>query len=194
MPTLATAPPPVTGLMTADEFWEFSHRPENEHRNLDLIRGVVVEMSRPKPPHGETQANISFEFVLWKRTTGATGYICGGDAGVILDTDPDTVVGPDVAYYAATTVPRDWGDVAPVVAVEILSPNDRPGQVEQKVREYFDAGTAAVWLVDTNTRTVAVLRAGQPAQLFRGEDRLEGGTELPGFSVPVSQLFPPAAP
>jgi len=192
MPTLATAPLPAVTLMTADEFWEFSHRPENEYRNLDLIRGVVVEMSRPSRIHGVVSNNIAFAVTTWARN-GQPGYIATGDAGVILGKKPDTVVGPDVAYYTdATTpdeVPEKWGDVAPVLAVEVQSPNDRPGAINRKVREYLDAGTLVVWQIDPDERTVTIHKPTQAFIILKATDTLSGDPELPGFSVLVGEFF-----
>jgi Uma2 family endonuclease len=208
MSALATAPPlsPTTGLMTVDEFWEFVHRPENEHRNLDLIRGVVVEMSRPNRVHGIVTGRLTTVLTLWSDRHGV-GYIATADSGVILGQNPDTIVGPDVAYYTDATrpeeVPEKWGDVAPVLAVEVQSPSDRPGKINAKVKEYLDAGTKQVWQVDPEEKMVTVHRPNQGLQIFKLADTLTGDPDLPGFSCRVADLFrlpgepapqPPAAP
>ena len=206
MSALATALPPATGLMTADEFWKFCHRPENEHRNLDLIRGVIVEMSRPSRIHGIAVTRITVAVSNWADKHGV-GYVASADAGVILGKKPDTVVGPDVAYYTdATTadeVPEKWGDIAPVLAVEVQSPNDRPGQINRKVREYLDAGTRVVWQVDPEEKTVTVHKPTQAFIILKATDMLHGDPELPAFTCRVGEFFrlpgeplpqPPAAP
>ena len=185
-----TAPASTTPqLMTAEEFWDFCQLPENEHRQLDLIRGGVVEMSRPKPPHGIAVTNIGFELTLWARRTRVVGYIASADAGVILRRNPDTLVGPDVAYFSAPRAPAHWGEVPPVLAVEVLSPSDRPGRVNAKIREYLDAGTQVVWLVDSEDRAVTVYRPNRNFQILKGDDLLSSEPELPGFQCVVSHIF-----
>lgn len=182
----------ITKLMTADEFWDYVHRPENEERELDLIRGEVVEMPRARRPHGIICNQISFALTSWV-ATGQPGYIAINDAGVVLHEDPDTVVGPDVAYYTdANTfenVHPKWGEVAPVLAVEVLSPTDRPGRVSAKVQEYLTAGTKLVWLVDYEEHTFTVYRPDQRFVVLKATDTLEGFSELPGFRCRVSDLF-----
>src|SRR4051812_44329256 len=133
-------------LMTADEFWEFVHRPENLDRDFDLIRGEVVEVSRPRTPHGIICSRLVFRLQEYAERRGQ-GYVTCGDTGVVLA--EDSVVGPDVAYFTDANKFEDvhpkWGDVAPVVAVEVSSPNDRPGRVNAKIREYLAHGVKIVW-------------------------------------------------
>jgi hypothetical protein len=87
-------------LMTADEFWDFVHRPENEDRDFDLIRGEVIELSRPPQPHGVVASLVAFELQLYARDSQGVCRLqrfrnrsrqearqCG------------RVVGPDVAYF-----------------------------------------------------------------------------------------------
>src|SRR5262245_14751666 len=157
--------PPIVGaakkLMTADEFWDFVHRPENQDRDFELIRGEVVEVSRPTKPHGVVASNIAFELGMYVRKTGR-GYVVGNDSGVALGGDPDSVVGPDVGYFTDASQFDDlhpkWGDVPPILAVEVSSPNDRPGRINAKIREYLANGVKVVWQVDYEERNVTVHR------------------------------------
>lgn len=182
----------TTNLMTANEFWEYVHRPENEHRNLDLIRGEVFEMSRPTRIHGVVCAEIARLLGNWV-ATGKPGYIASNDAGVVLREDPDTVVGPDVAYYTdADTfedVPPKWGDVPPVLAVEVLSPNDKSRAVMAKVAEYLQSGTQTVWLVNYEERYMTVFDAGQPPRVVNETDPVPAPPGLPGFTCTMSDFF-----
>jgi Uma2 family endonuclease len=200
--------PPAVGaakkLMTADEFWDFVHRRENEDRDFELIRGEVVEVSRPTKPHGVVATNIGFELVAYARRTGL-GYVVGNDSGVALGGDPDSVVGPDVGYFTDAAQFNDlhpkWGDVPPVLAVEVSSPNDRPGKMNAKIREYLTNGVKVVWQVDYEERNVTVHRPSRTMEVVREGEELTGGDELPGLSIRVADIFklpgdgpPPAAP
>jgi Uma2 family endonuclease len=200
---MSSVPTAVKARMTADEFWEFVNRPENEPRQFDLIRGEVVEMSRPTKLHGIVQLAIGAMLREWAGRVGR-GYVAV-ESGVVLDQDPDTVVGPDVAYYTDADrfedVPPKWGDVPPELAVEILSPNDKMSKVNAKIREYLLSGTKQVWLVDYEERKVWVYRPNQVHDAVAGDDVLNGGDDFPGLSIRLADLFrfpkaltqPPAA-
>jgi Uma2 family endonuclease len=182
----------ATKLMTANEFWEYVHRPENEPRNLDLIRGEVIEMPRPTTPHCRVCINVGFELESWARRVGV-GYVLSNDPGVVLEEDPDSVIGPDVAYFVNGETFEDlhpkWNEFPPVLAVEVLSPNDRPGRVNAKVATYLRGGTKLIWLVDYEERTVTVYRSGRDLVILKATDIVTGDAELPGFACEVAEFF-----
>ena len=89
----------ATPLMTADEFFEFCHRPENRDRHYELERGRIVEMARPGQRHCVVCGNTTWILGSYSRQI-RKGYVCSNDMGVIWEHDPDTVRGPDVLYYA----------------------------------------------------------------------------------------------
>ena len=74
------------------------------------------------------------------------------------------------------------------MAVEILSPGDLWSEVEDKVRLYLDTGARAVWIVDPASRTVTV-RTTEEVTTYGANDTLPGGAVLPGFELPLSDLF-----
>jgi Uma2 family endonuclease len=78
---------------------------------------------------------------------------------------------------------------APDLAVEVLSPSDSPGDVQQKVRDYLDAGARLVWTIAPEARTASVYRASSSARLLREADHLDGEDLLPGLSIPLAELF-----
>jgi Uma2 family endonuclease len=200
-----TTPGTAKKLMTADEFWEFVHRPENLDRDFELIRGEVVEVSRPTKPHGPVAALVAFELQLYVRAT-RKGYVVTNDSGIALGEDPDSVLGPDVAYFTDANKIDDlhpkWGDVPPVLAVEVSSPNDRPGRMNAKIQEYLTNGVKMVWQADYEERNVTVHRPNRSMEVIRGDGELTGGDDLPGLVIKVANLFrlagdqpaPPPAP
>ncbi|HET6575823.1 MAG TPA: Uma2 family endonuclease [Fimbriiglobus sp.] len=179
-------------LMTANEFWDFCQRPENQDMRHELIRGEIIEMSRPTRHHGIVMARIGDILSRWLEQTSGVGYVAV-DAGLVLEDSPGTVVGPDVAYYtdAATfeEVPPKWGEDPPVLVVEVLSPNDKKKDVTRKVADYLDNGVPLVWVVDYEERFVTVYRLGQPPRAIGEDDELTGGDDLPGFSCRVAEFF-----
>jgi Uma2 family endonuclease len=192
-------------LMTADEFWEFVHRPENLDRDFELIRGEVVEVSRPRTPHGKVCARLVYRLEQYADQRGQ-GYVTCNDVGVALSTKPDSVLGPDVAYFTDVNKFEDlhpkWGDVPPVLVVEISSPSDRPGRMNAKIQEYLRSGVKVVWQVDYEERNVTVHRPNRGMEVINEDGELTGGDDLPGLSLKVADLFklpgdrsvPPAPP
>src|SRR5215831_1767515 len=95
--TTATTPPP-TKRMTAEEFCDWVHLPENANKWFELVRGEVIELPPPLKRHGFVSVNVGRilgNYTFQRRK----GYVTGNDSGVILERDPDTVRGPDVALY-----------------------------------------------------------------------------------------------
>jgi len=80
--------------------------------------------------------------------------------------------------------------MAPDLAVEVLSPSDRMADALAKVAMYLQAGTPLVWLVNPVTRTVVDFRAEMDPLTLSESDTLDGGDILPGFRVPVAEIFP----
>jgi len=121
------------------------------------------------------------------------GLVHGAETGFVLARDPDTVRAPDLAFTRAERVrppARGFVPQAPDLAVEVLSPDDRPGYVREKVAEWLEAGAEAVWVVDPRARTVTIHGGGFSGHELRESDVLSGGDLLPGFEVRVADLFP----
>ncbi|MBY0458237.1 MAG: Uma2 family endonuclease [Gemmataceae bacterium] len=205
---MSTATPGVGAakkLMTADEFWEFVHRPENQDRDFELIRGEVVEVSRPRKPHGSIVIRLGSLLDRYAEGVGH-GYVVT-ESGLVLTEDPDTVVGQDVAYYTDADTFDDlnpkWGDVPPILVAEVRSPTDRPNALIARMTEYISNGVKIAWLIDPEDRDVSVFRPGQSPVVLRGEQELTGGDDLPGLAIKVADIFklpgeragtPPASP
>jgi len=186
--------PPEKKLLTAEEFLVLP----DDGKERWLIRGEL----RPREPattmrnqvHGEVEACLVFHLMLWLREQPEPrGKISCGEAGFRLRRDPDSLVGIDVAYTSAEIRARTAGnptidDGPPVLAVEILSPSDRHEDIVEKVGLYHEAGSV-VWVVDPDFRTVAVHRPAQEPETFNIQRELSADPYLPGFRVPVAQIF-----
>jgi Uma2 family endonuclease len=194
--------------MTAEEFAEWVARPENDNRWFELVRGEVIELPPPMKIHGVVCINVGLLLALFTRQRGF-GYVTGNDSGVILEHDPDTVRGPDVALYedarSFEELHPKYGEVPPRLAVEVMSPNDRVGRVMDKVTDYLRNGVPLVWLIDPDSRNVTVFRLHRAPEVFAADQELLAEDVLPGFCCRVSDFFfvpdqptpppaPPAAP
>lgn len=178
--------------MTAEEFCEFAQRPENDNAWLELDRGQVIELDPPTRVMSILTANFSVLIGKHAEEIGTCYAVCG-DCGVILRRDPDTVRGSDVAVYDDFDSSKDkslrYDDVAPLLAVELLSPNERPMRIMRKVADYLAAGTKIVWMVDPETRTAIVYRADRIPQVVEAEGTLDGEEVLPGFRRNLGNFF-----
>jgi Uma2 family endonuclease len=179
-------------LMTVDEYWDFVNLPANADRFFELRRGEVIELSRPNTLHGIVTSNVATELNLYARQV-RKGFVTSNDAGVVLVERPGTVVGPDVAYFTDVTtfaeVTPKWAETPPVLAVEVLSPNDRPSKVNEKIEDYLKSGVKVVWLVDYEERKVTVYRPNRTLAVVKEAGELGGAEELPGLTIPVADFF-----
>ena len=189
---MSTVIAPATKLMTADEFYEFVHRPENQDRFFELERGVVVEMPLPGEVHGYVCGNTGRILGNFTFQRGR-GYVCTNDTGVILETDPDTVRGIDVTLYDES---RKYDELTPKytkrlpkIAVEVLSPSDRPGRTVRRVAQFLRQGIPLVWIFDPEACDVTVYRPGKEPYVLSNDDELNGDDVLPDFRCRVADFF-----
>jgi Uma2 family endonuclease len=181
-----------TKLMTAEEFYEWAHRPENRDKYCELERGDIVEMSRPGKRHGMICANVTGilrNYAIQRKK----GYVCSNDTGVVVERKPDTVRGPDVLFFddavQVEQVEEKYGETPPLLAVEVLSPNDTTGKVMRRVREQKRFGTRLIWVLDPDACNVIVCQPGREDKIVEAEEELTGEDVLPDFHCRVAELF-----
>jgi Uma2 family endonuclease len=183
---------PTAQRMTAEEFCDWVHRPENANKWFELVRGEVIELPPPLKLHGVVTGNVGWVLGNYVRQRGK-GYLTTNDAGVILERDPDTVRGPDVALYEDADSFEDihpkYDEVPPRLAVEVLSPDDRADRVTRKIMDYLRNGVELVWVVDPEDRTVTVYPADNGPRLLEETEELDGGEVLPGFRCRLADFF-----
>jgi Uma2 family endonuclease len=188
-----STPTTATKLMTAEEFYEFVNRPENAERSFELVRGEVSEeMPRPGELHCVICSNVNFILGTYLRQVKRGRVLCN-DPGILLEREPDTVRGPDVAYLSSSPKYAElnpkWIEEIPVLTVEVLSPNDKPGRVMRKAKDYLKSGVKMVWVIDPEDREVAVWRPGAEPEMYDDVQHLDGGDVLPGFRCAVADFF-----
>ncbi|HVF67023.1 MAG TPA: Uma2 family endonuclease [Pyrinomonadaceae bacterium] len=184
----------TTRLITADELFVMPHR--DEHGNdcrLELIRGEVRRMSPTGITHGFLCIEVGAEVRNFVKGHDL-GIVCGAETGFVVERDPDSVIAADVAFIsherlATVEDPDKFGPSAPDLAVEVLSPGNRPGEMSEKIALYFAAGARAVWVFNPKKKTVAVYASPSDVRVLSEHDTLEGGEVLPGFRLELSKLF-----
>jgi len=159
----------------------------------ELEAGSLIREPVPGFRHGRILARVTVLLDRFVRARGL-GVVLAGDAGYVLGRSPDTLRGPDVSFVSRERF-EPVGDAVrafpgpPDLAVEIVSPSDRPAAVRAKVADYLAAGTRLVWVVDPDREAVAVYRSLLSPCVLRAGDVLEGGDVLPGLTVPVAEVF-----
>jgi Uma2 family endonuclease len=135
--------------------------------------------------------NLGAELRAYVKQTDA-GVVLAAETGFKLQTDPDTVRAPDVAFVAKGREPppdaRGFADGAPDLAVEVLSPDDPPGDVLAKVADWLSAGTRLVWVVDPLRHAARVYRQDGSETIVTADGTLEGEDVLPGFACPFASI------
>jgi Uma2 family endonuclease len=177
-------------LMTAEEFLHMD--PPADGSKVELIRGELVTVCRPGFEHGLLQLRVGMVLDHHGRTTKHGRAVV--ETGVVTERGPDTVRGPDVSYWSAERLPLDqrpkgYPDKAPDLCVEVLSPSNRPGQIRDKMREYFERDVRMVWVVDPEDRTITIYRSLDEGRVLHENATLTVEDVLPGFSCKVAELF-----
>jgi Uma2 family endonuclease len=145
--------------------------------------------------HSRTMTRVARYLDVWcDGQPKPRGEVLCGEAGVRLIPNSDAVVGVDVVFVPpeVATVQSNKTTVVegvPRVVVEILSPNDSKSDVDEMIELYRDAGVPAFWVLDPDQKTVVVHRPGEEPVMYNAKQELVGDPYLPGFRVPVAQLF-----
>ena len=182
-------------VISADGFLKILGSPEYGDRIVELVDGEIVEMPLPNGQHGEVLAILTVrigQYVL----ENELGRVTTGDAGFVLERNldgRDTVRGMDLAFIskskAPAPLPNTLLEFAPDLAVEVISPSNEAADIRLKIRQLLNAGTALVWTVYPDMRIVDV-HTRDGATTLDEADTLSGGDVLPGFEIPVCEIFP----
>lgn len=174
-------------LVTADEL---ERMPEDDYR-YELVRGRLTRMSPVAPLHGRVTAILTAR--LWNHLSDRSVGEVWNEVGFRLASDPDTVRAPDVSFVSNERLPqpdvRGFYRGAPDVAIEVLSPDDRPADVHEKVPDYLAAGTVMVVVVDPHRQRVTVHRPGSPATILTINDTLDLHPAVRDWRLKLADLF-----
>jgi Uma2 family endonuclease len=173
----------TTQLMTAEELMQL----EGPY-HYELVKGELLTMPPPGDEHGAVTMNLTLPLALHVKENNL-GVLRAPETGFKLETNPDTVLAPDIAFIERVG-PRVTGyrNGPPDLAVEVLSPGDTKHKVDHKTALWLELGAKSVWNVNPRTRTVEVIRADGVRRLFHETDELVDDT-VPGFRVNVSEIF-----
>ncbi|MDE2635854.1 MAG: Uma2 family endonuclease [Chloroflexota bacterium] len=184
--------------ISADRFIALVDSPEYADRIVELVEGEIIEMPKPTGLHGQITMRLGAKIFNHAEDNGL-GIVTAADTGFILESDldgGDTVRGLDIAFIrkgrAPGVLPDQLVDVAPDLAVEVISPSNKATDIHRKIRQLLAAGTTLIWIVYPEMRIVDVHTL-DGATTLNAADTLSGGDVLPGFEIPVREIFPAPA-
>ena len=174
-------------LMTADEL-QHVYIPDKQ---VQLVRGVLVVRELPGLRHARVAADLTFRLSVHVHQADLGQVLA--EAGFKLASDPDTVRGPDVAFITRDRhpdpEPAGFADFAPDLAVEVISPGDRAGEILAKVADWLSAGTRLVWVIDPARRVARVYRTDGTERILSVDESLDGEDVVPGFTCPLGEVI-----
>ena len=159
----------------------------------ELVAGELRKMTPAGWKHGAIAGRL--HGWLFKHVSARSlGVVLAAETGFLLADDPDTVRAPDVSFLRNDRLrdPLPQGTYwpgAPDLAVEVISPNDRSGEIDEKVRAWLEAGTSMVWVVNPAWRTVTVYRSATQIATLTENDELSGENVVEGFRCRVGDIF-----
>ena len=180
-------------VMTATELPALSSRLSLEGKRAELVRGDLIVMTPAGGRHGQVAHKVAL--VIGNHVLDRNlGRVFAAETGFLLQRGPDTVRAPDVAFVAADRlgrgdIPTGFLEMAPDLAVEVVSPSDSATAVQAKVDDWLRAGTRLVWVIDPEARSVTVHSPAHPAAVFPESNTLDGAPVFSDFRVSVRDLF-----
>ena len=179
----------TTKLMTADELWEMP----DDGFCYELVRGELRKMAPAGGEHGVVIINLAAPLKVHAKANNL-GLVFGAETGFRLSEAPDSVRAPDVAFVAReriplTGIPRGFWPGAPDLAVEVVSPNDKIYEIDEKIEDYLAAGVRLIWIVYPKKRSVTVHSPVSEPRVLMIDDTLDGADVVVGFQLPVREIF-----
>ncbi len=170
------------------------YRLADDENRYELVQGDLLMMSPASPVQGRFAVRL-IQAIASHVDEHYLGEVYTCEPGFVLQPEPDAVIRvPDVAFVRTERIPppeeqAGFWNLAPDLAVEVISPSETAAEIQAKVRDYLAAGTALIWLVYPQTQTVVEYRSLREIVQYGLDDTLEGGDVLPGFRYPLSRLF-----
>ena len=173
--------------MTAEEFLYV----DVPGKRTELVRGRLVVRDLVGIGHGATTARITVAIGIWL-AQHPIGFVLAGDPGFVLERGPDTVRGPDVAFVRSdrglSANHPGFAELAPDLAIEVRSPGDRAGELDEKIDQWLAAGTRLVWVIEPAQRRARVVRPDGSRATLCETDALDGDDVMPGFTLNVGDV------
>lgn len=185
----------LSGEVPKKKVWtdaEFIAIPDNGH-SYEVVNGELIDMGNSGALHGYICSILLSALMV---------YIIPRKLGVILDSSTAFKMkngnkrSPDISFFAKDrlqgleVLPAGFLEGAPDLTIEVLSPGNTVEEIDDKLVEYFENGTRLVWVINPNQHYVLIYRsAEEPDRLLKSADSLDGEEVIPGFTLPIANLF-----
>lgn len=182
-------PPPLT----ADQFAEQKYDLPEGGRWTELVAGQVTQYEPPDERHGNVVLNLSKALAAHFQDSDTEPGYAAFELGLLVNRGPDTVRAPAISCFRGESRFAEADEIftekRPAVVADVASTNDRRRTIAARVQEYLNWGVSLVWVIDPHQEQVHVFQAGQPQKTRHVGESLVGYPALPGFSIPVLELF-----
>ena len=176
-------------VITTEQFDVFINRPENADKLFELVAGEIVEV--PSNPYVSQLSLLIGAFILTFVRKHKLGHVTGEAGGYMVSGER---YAPDVGYISSVKqsqlVKEGYNPNPPDLAVEVISSNSSAelNKLRVKITNYHSVGTV-VWVVKPDEKQIEVHIAGETVIVYGESDTLSGGDVLPGFEMPLSEIF-----
>jgi Uma2 family endonuclease len=176
-------------ITTAEELMDM---PDDGYR-YELVRGELRKMVPTGSEHAWISSDLDTGLNLYVKANNL-GRVFTGEPGFFLAREPDHVRAPDVAFVRRERIEAigrqsGYWPEAPDLAIEVISPNDRYTEVDEKVADWLAAGTRMVVVVNPRNKTVKVHRSPTDVVTLTIADILDGSDVVPGWQMPITDIF-----
>ena len=183
----ATQPEPTVWTDAA-----FMALPDDGNR-YEVVNGELVEMGNSGAKHGNVCSTLMILLGGYVRLQRLGAMF---DSSTAFKMQNGNKSSPDISFVAKerlqglSELPDGFLEGAPDLAVEVLSPGNTVEEIHDKLVEYFENGTRLAWVIHPKENYLLVYRSAQePDRLLKSSDCLEGEEIVPGFSLPIAELF-----
>jgi Uma2 family endonuclease len=173
-------------INTLEEFEAFIARPENADKLFEFVNGEIIEKLPGRTYNSGIGLLIAVAVHPFCKAHNLPCHMSSGDGAYRVGSD---VVAPDFAYKQTPLSDQYPDPAAPLWAVEVISPTDKPRDIRDKRAVYVKAGIL-LWEVYPQLESVYVYQPGKPLVIRSIDDTLDGGDVLPGFTLAVKEIFP----
>ena len=175
----------MSARMTLEQFLD---RPDTEPAS-EFVCGEVIQKPMPDRPHASIQAYLMVMLFQFLSQSGL-GRVFPEFRCIFGPSGREQAFVPDLVYISRERLTNDrFHHMAPDIAIEVLSPDHRPGKLLERVTFFLLYGVRLVWVIDPDDRTIVVLAPGEEPRTLKTGDVLDGGSVLPGFSVSADDIF-----
>lgn len=165
--------------------------------HLEVMDSEWVGFAEDEYMAGEEHGRLEYKLILRLGNhveLHKLGMLYTGDTDFVLDGEPGDIrvkPRPDIVFVASSRLKKSKGYIygAPDLAIEIISPTERPGKIQKKLGQYLEFGVKQVWHVYPDSREIVVHSPDNTSKTYRIGDTISGGDLLPGFVLNVGQLF-----